>query len=130
MKRVEYFLKTYRGEKEEKSSNITERIYHEYIVQFTTDNDKEKYCDIACGLLEKEIGNDFELVDWGVLSEEETEKNFIVHLTKVFNGTYTIKAESEEDAVHKVEELLANNPDLINWNLGEVTADFAEEDEF
>lgn len=51
---------------------------------------------------------------------------YIVHCTQVYNGTITVDAESEQDAMQKAEKMT----DKVNFSYGETTVDFAEEDMF
>lgn len=51
---------------------------------------------------------------------------YIVHCTQVYNGTITVDAESEQEAMQKAGEMT----DEVNFSYGETTVDYAEKDEF
>lgn len=51
---------------------------------------------------------------------------YIVHCTQIYNGTITVDAESEQEAMQKAGEMT----DEVNFSYGETTVDYAEKDEF
>lgn len=55
-------------------------------------------------------------------------KTFIVRCTKILNGAMIIKAENSEDAVKEAQDMLNGNVDCIDWDFGEATADYADEE--
>ena len=55
-------------------------------------------------------------------------KRYIVTCTKILNGVMFIDAENSEDAVKSAQEKLNENVDCIDWDFGEATADYAEEE--
>ena len=57
-------------------------------------------------------------------------ENYIVYCTKTYNGSVVVQAESEDDAVAKVEEMWCKGEYPVDFEFSEKTADFAElEDE-
>lgn len=54
-------------------------------------------------------------------------KKFVVYCTEIYNGVKEVEAESSEEAVKKVQEMIWNDLKSVNWEFGEATADFAEE---
>ena len=54
---------------------------------------------------------------------------YIVECTKIYNGSMIVEANSEEEAVQKAQDNLAENTECIDWNFGEATADYAEDGE-
>ena len=67
MKRVEMYIKVYGDGEEEITPNITKSVNPEYVVTFTTEKSNEWWCDTACEILRKEIG-EFELMDYATNS--------------------------------------------------------------
>lgn len=49
---------------------------------------------------------------------------YIVDCTKIYNGTLEVEAESKQEALAYAEQHL----DEVDWEFGEATADYAEED--
>ena len=52
--------------------------------------------------------------------------NYIVYCTKTYNGSVEVDAESETDAMAKVEEMWRNGEYPVDFEFGEKTTDCAE----